>query len=165
MLELKTNLQKSLKSALAFPRLDIRDDSLTWLVWQSGVQLRLSTWAPITGLSMWFELLIAQSWFPQSKQAFQDTQRKAASLLVTHPWKSQNVPSVTFCWLIKSLRPTQTLWCRVRLHLLLGNILYRRVRDPGLIPGSGRSPGEGNVNPFQYSCLENSMDRGAWWAI
>ena len=30
--------------------------------------------------------------------------------------------------------------------------------DPGLIPGSGRSPGEGNVNPLQYSCLENSMD-------
>ena len=36
--------------------------------------------------------------------------------------------------------------------------------DPGLIPGSGRSPGEGNDNPLQYSCLENSMDRGAWWA-
>ena len=36
--------------------------------------------------------------------------------------------------------------------------------DPGLIPGSGRSPGEGNSNPLQYSCLENPMDRGAWWA-
>ena len=36
---------------------------------------------------------------------------------------------------------------------------------PGLIPGSGRSPGEGNGNPLQYSCLENSMDSGAWWAI
>ena len=33
--------------------------------------------------------------------------------------------------------------------------------DLGSIPGSGRSPGEGNVNPFQYSCLEKSMDRGA----
>ena len=38
------------------------------------------------------------------------------------------------------------------------------VEDPGLTPGSGRSPGEGNGNPLQYSCLENSMDRGAWWA-
>ena len=38
------------------------------------------------------------------------------------------------------------------------------VRDAGLIPGSGRSPGEGNGNPFQYSCLENPMDRGAWQA-
>ena len=36
--------------------------------------------------------------------------------------------------------------------------------DLGLIPGSGRSPGEGNGNPLQYSCLENSMDGGAWWA-
>ena len=38
------------------------------------------------------------------------------------------------------------------------------VRDMGLIPGSGRSPGEGNGNPLQYSCLENPMDRGSWWA-
>ena len=34
----------------------------------------------------------------------------------------------------------------------------------GLIPGSGRSPGEGNGNTLQYSCLEDSTDRGAWWA-
>ena len=34
----------------------------------------------------------------------------------------------------------------------------------GLIPGWGRSPGEGNGNPLQYPCLENLMDRGAWWA-
>ena len=38
------------------------------------------------------------------------------------------------------------------------------VADPGLIPGSGRSPGEGNGNPLQYSCLENPMAGGAWWA-
>ena len=36
--------------------------------------------------------------------------------------------------------------------------------DLGSIPGSGRSPGEGNGNPLQYSCLENSMDGGGWWA-
>ena len=38
------------------------------------------------------------------------------------------------------------------------------MRDPGSIPGSGRSPGEGNDNPPQYSCLENPMDRGSWKA-
>ena len=38
------------------------------------------------------------------------------------------------------------------------------VGDLGSIPGSGRSPGEGNGNPLQYSCLENPMDGGAWWA-
>ena len=36
--------------------------------------------------------------------------------------------------------------------------------DSGLIPGLGRSSGEGNGNPLHYSCLENLMDRGAWWA-
>ena len=36
--------------------------------------------------------------------------------------------------------------------------------DAGLIPGSGRSPGDGNSNLLQYSCLGNPMDRGAWWA-
>ena len=38
------------------------------------------------------------------------------------------------------------------------------TKDPGSIPGSGRSPGGGNGNPLQYSCLENPMDRGAWQA-
>ena len=38
------------------------------------------------------------------------------------------------------------------------------VLDPGFIPGKGRCPGEGNGNPLQYPCLENSMDGGAWWA-
>ena len=40
----------------------------------------------------------------------------------------------------------------------------RDIRDEGSIPGLGRSPGEGNGNPLQYSCLENPMDREAWWA-
>ena len=39
------------------------------------------------------------------------------------------------------------------------------IKDAGLIPVSLRSPGGGNGNPFQYSCLENPMDRGAWQAI
>ena len=37
------------------------------------------------------------------------------------------------------------------------------VRDTGSIPGLGRSPGEGNGNPLQYSCLGSPMDKGAWW--
>ena len=40
-----------------------------------------------------------------------------------------------------------------------------QAEDTGLIPGLGRSPGDGNGNPFQYSCLGNSMDRGDCWAI
>ena len=38
-----------------------------------------------------------------------------------------------------------------------------RAEGTGLIPGSGRSPGDRNGNPLQYSCLENLMDKGAWW--
>ena len=47
---------------------------------------------------------------------------------------------------------------------LLDNANAGDVRDTGLIPGLGRSPGGGNGNPLLYSCLENSMDRGAWRA-
>ena len=45
-----------------------------------------------------------------------------------------------------------------------GKVSAYNAGDPGSIPGSGRSPGEGNGNPLQYSCLENSMDREALWA-
>ena len=41
----------------------------------------------------------------------------------------------------------------------------RDLRDTGSIPGSGRSPREGRGIPLQYSCLGNSMERGAWWAM
>ena len=40
----------------------------------------------------------------------------------------------------------------------------KKDENPGLIPGLGRSPGEGNGNTFQYSCRGNPIDRGAWWA-
>ena len=45
-----------------------------------------------------------------------------------------------------------------------GKASARNAGDPGSIPGLGRSPGEGNGNPLQYSCLENFMDGGALWA-
>ena len=48
--------------------------------------------------------------------------------------------------------------------LALVENLPANTGDAGLIPGLGRSPGEGNGNPLQYSCLENSMDRGTWQA-
>ena len=46
-----------------------------------------------------------------------------------------------------------------------GNECACNARDSSSIPGSGRSPGEGNGYLLQYFCLKNSMDRGAWWAI
>ena len=45
-----------------------------------------------------------------------------------------------------------------------GKASAQNAGTPGSIPGSGKSPGEGNGNPLQYSCLGNPMDRGSWWA-
>ena len=54
-----------------------------------------------------------------------------------------------------------------QMALVVKNLLAKAnavdIRDVGLISGWGRSPGEGYGNPLQYSCLENSMDGGAWW--
>ena len=49
-------------------------------------------------------------------------------------------------------------------HRSVGKASACSARDPGSIPGSGRSPGERNSNPLQYSCLENPMDRVVWQA-
>ena len=49
-------------------------------------------------------------------------------------------------------------------HSSVGKEYACNAGDPGSVPGSGRSPGEGNGNPLQYSCLENPMDIGAWQA-
>jgi len=58
-----------------------------------------------------------------------------------------------------------TIWVSLWLSGKESCLQYRRlVGDVGSILGSGRSPGEGNGNPLQYSCLENPMDRGACWA-
>ena len=48
--------------------------------------------------------------------------------------------------------------------MLVATILPASAGDAGSIPGSGRAPGEGCGNPLQYPCLENPVDRGAWWA-
>ena len=57
-------------------------------------------------------------------------------------------------------------WSLVMVMAFLGGTVVKNlpanVGDAGSIPGSGRSPGGGNGNPLQYSCLENPMDRGAW---
>ena len=61
--------------------------------------------------------------------------------------------------------------CNIHSNPVRSGPLFSEVKasacnagDLGSVPRSGRSPGEGNGSPFQYSCLENPMDRGAWWA-
>ena len=82
------------------------------------------------------------------------------------------VHKVFFCVLQESVSPV--LLCSGSSMVGLMKTSYKRAGgsevkasasnagNPGSIPGSGRSPGEGNGNPLQYSCLENPMDGGAW---
>ena len=73
-----------------------------------------------------------------------------------HPCKTQQVPTLVWLLWICGL-PRWHQWWRTSLPM-------PQTYDTGLIPGSGSSPGGGRGNPLQYSCLENPMDRGAWWA-
>ena len=61
---------------------------------------------------------------------------------------------------IDRYKPFRALRVRVKIRFWASAC---SAGDPSLIPGLGRSPGEGNGNPLQYSCLENPMDWGAWW--
>ena len=68
-----------------------------------------------------------------------------------------------------SIRNSNNFKCKQFTKLMVpggsdGKASSWEAGEPGSIPGLGRSPGEENGNPFQYSCLENSMDRGAWQA-
>ena len=72
--------------------------------------------------------------------------------------KERNRSGHHILWVPCKMKASQVAqWKRICLPM-------QDTRDVGLIPGSGRFPGEGSGNPFQYPCLENPMDRGAWWA-
>ena len=83
------------------------------------------------------------------------------------PW-TEKLVGLQSMW---SLRVRQSKTNTIRYHLDVGLPWCLRHSeesacsggDPGSTPGLGRVPGEGNGYPFQYSCLENPMDRGAWW--
>ena len=75
--------------------------------------------------------------------------------------------SILLKWLYHPRQPKDSMQPLSKASLLIQMVknLPAHAKDPGLIPGSGRSPGEENGYPLQYSCLENSMDRRAWQAI
>ena len=65
----------------------------------------------------------------------------------------------------KRVNARMSYWVDHQVELVVKNLpTMQEIRDVGSIPGLGRFPGGGHGNPLQYSCLENSMDRGAWWA-
>ena len=75
---------------------------------------------------------------------------------------------LNYGWFSQSICPIVGLLCHMVVWGFPGGSDGKEsacnAGDLGLIPGLGRSPGEGNSYPLQYSCLENSMDRGTWWA-
>ena len=81
------------------------------------------------------------------------------NLILIYSGNGKSLPYVFLCF------PAEL---RVKESFPSGSVLKNlppNAGDQGVIPGSGRSPGEGNGKPFQYSCLGNSMKRGTWWAI
>ena len=87
------------------------------------------------------------------------------------PWKQWHTSQIlkSYAWLCFVVCMTVALLMCKPLRLVMPVVKNLPantgdIRDVGSIPGSGRSPGGGRGNPLQYSCLENSMDRGAWQA-
>ena len=96
---------------------------------------------------------------PQPTPAFLPGESSGQRSLAGYsPWGPKELDAIERL----SLTHSCIFWC------LPGGSMVRNLpanaRDVGLIPGLGRSPGEGNGNPLQYSCLGNPMDRGAWQA-
>ena len=75
-----------------------------------------------------------------------------------------NVSQGSFSFQCHFFKSLSTAGCLGFPHSSVGKEFACNAEDLGSIPGSGRSLGEGNGNPLQYSCLENPMDRGAWQA-
>ena len=83
----------------------------------------------------------------------------------THPYPGVGLLDlmVALFFFLKEL-PYWTMFCQNFPCSSVGKESACSAEDLGSIPGLGRSPGEGNGDPLQYPCLENLMDRGAWWA-
>ena len=112
-----------------------------------------------------------KDWFPLGWTGWISLQFKGLfkSLLQRHSSKALIFQHSAF-FIVQLSHPYMTTGKTIALTILGfpdgsdGKVSAHNEGELGLIPGLGRSPGEGNGNPLQYSCLENSMDGGAWWA-
>ena len=93
-----------------------------------------------------------------ARRFFPETVLKQDTLLLYNPKKCRGTKKVCPFFLLENSRPLSPWGPLDFLSICLG------IDSLTLIPGSGRSPGEGNGNPLQYSCLENPVDGGSWQA-
>ena len=127
---------------------------------RQGIKLNILTSLPWDGMKFdgFSTLWILDPWELQSRKF---------CLLRQNSHRSKNVP-VLLAFINYPSCINLHKYCRFTLKsfpdVSVGKESTCNVGDPGSIPGWGRSSGEGNGNPLQYSCLGNSMDRGAWWA-
>ena len=116
-------------------------------------------------VSMLFSQIIPPSPCPtESKRLFFTSVSLLLSHIEGHRYHLSicHIYALVYCFIFWcSMTPRLPWWLRGKES----TCQCRRCRRPRLTPGSRRSPGEGNGNPLQYSCLGNPMDRGAWWAI
>ena len=134
----------------------------------------MSTWCWDSELGQLLDGIMKQSDLTPLKR----TETRTGNLIPHHPypepyiWPKRFWPQPVLSWnsqlLPRTAQPDSCLWlffCYVGLPWwIVGKEPTCSAEDPGSIPGWGRSPGEGNGNPLQYSCLENPMDRAAWRA-
>ena len=120
---------------------------------------------PVFVFPVYFSFLSGITAYPRDSCLQERVRHSLRESLMKCLWciiESQNYGSSFFCVCrsVASIRAS-----RLALVVKTPSANAGDIRDTGSIPGSERSPGEGNDNPLQYSCLENPMDRGAWWAI
>ena len=140
---------------------------------KSGME-HFMTWCPTSVIQSWMGRSSPQGAYHQI-QASQISQTDQSGLCINF---SRSFLSGLYSLKFRSIWTIWTLICLAKIWTLKSFIpfplgLPKWLSDSesscqagpmDFIPGSGRSPGEGNGSPLQYSCLKNSMDRGAWWA-
>ena len=147
---------------------------MTWvqsLFWKDSLEKEMATHSIIlAGETLWTEELGGLQSMRSQTVGHDRSDLACTYHLFPDKERTVNWPRTPACWaeFSKGLTHLGFGFCFVFLWGLPGGSNGKAsacsVGDLGLIPGLGRSPGEGNGNPLQYSCLENSMDGGAWWA-
>ena len=117
------------------------------------ITARIPPWGPILTASS------NPNYLPETR--LQTPSLLRVSLSTGEFWRDTNIQSQT----LLGIKNAQLQTPRAQVALMVKNLPANAgdIRDTGSIPGLGRYPGEGLGNLLQYSCLENSMDRGAWW--